>query len=537
MNSEDSDNLLLPVWQLVVADLEPTLSQQQKAWLGLTQPVGLLGSTALLAAPSEFAKEAIERSLRDAIASTLSRHLGLPIKLAVTVSEEPARAPSPDERFPGDQGPTGSGPSATGPINGRATLPGFRDPADRPATPTGRDRTDSFRLGGDDTDSDGPGAAGDGALDGEVDNLASVTEIWPTYSTRRDQAPQNPALSRLNEKYSFETFVIGSSNRFAHAAAVAVAEAPAVAYNPLFIWGDSGLGKTHLLHGIGHYAQRLFPGMRVRYVSSEEFTNDFINSLRDDRKVAFQRRYRDVDVLLVDDIQFLEGKEGTQEEFFHTFNTLYNANKQIVISSDRPPKRLETLEDRMRTRFEWGLITDIQPPELETRIAILRKKAALDRMNAPDDVLEFIASRIERNIRELEGALIRVTAFASLNKQSVDLALAQIVLRDLIRDPVSNVIDAATIMAVTAEYFDVTLDELCGPIKTKQIAMARQIAMYLCRELTDLTLPKIGATFGGRDHTTVMHATKKIRTELAERRQTYDHVQELTARIRERARR
>ena len=348
--------------------------------------------------------------------------------------------------------------------------------------------------------------------------------------------PPNPSQTRLNEKYTFETFVIGASNRFAHAAAVAVAEAPAVAYNPLFVWGDSGLGKTHLLHGIGHYAQRLFPGMRVRYVSSEEFTNDFINSLRDDRKVAFQRRYRDVDVLLVDDIQFLEGKEGTQEEFFHTFNTLYNANKQIVISSDRPPKRLETLEDRMRTRFEWGLTTDIQPPELETRIAILRKKAALDRMNAPDDVLEFIASRIERNIRELEGALIRVTAFASLNKQTVDLALAQIVLRDLIRDPVANDIDAATIMAVTAEYFAVTLDELCGPVKTKQIASARQIAMYLCRELTDLTLPKIGQTFGGRDHTTVMHAAKKIRTELAERRQTYDHVQELTARIRDRVR-
>ena len=349
--------------------------------------------------------------------------------------------------------------------------------------------------------------------DEEADALATVTEIWPTYSGRRDHAPPNPSQTRLNEKYTFETFVIGASNRFAHAAAVAVAEAPAVAYNPLFVWGDSGLGKTHLLHGIGHYAQRLFPGMRVRYVSSEEFTNDFINSLRDDRKVAFQRRYRDVDVLLVDDIQFLEGKEGTQEEFFHTFNTLYNANKQIVISSDRPPKRLETLEDRMRTRFEWGLTTDIQPPELETRIAILRKKAALDRMNAPDDVLEFIASRIERNIRELEGALIRVTAFASLNKQTVDLALAQIVLRDLIRDPVANDIDAATIMAVTAEYFAVTLDELCGPVKTKQIASARQIAMYLCRELTDLTLPKIGQTFGGRDHTTVMHAAKKIRTE------------------------
>jgi len=537
VTSQDSDNLLLPVWRSVVADLEPTLSQQQKAWLGLTQPVGLLGSTALLAAPSEFAKEAIERSLRDGITSTLSRHLGQPIKLAVTVSEEPIDQAVPgDQRYPADRSTLATGPMS--PINGAGrALPGFREPPDHQRSPIGPDRVDAFRLEDDDDPTGRIDGAADGAIDGEVDNLATVTEIWPTYSTRRDQAPQNPALSRLNEKYSFETFVIGSSNRFAHAAAVAVAEAPAVAYNPLFIWGDSGLGKTHLLHGIGHYAQRLFQNARVRYVSSEEFTNDFINSLRDDRKVAFQRRYRDVDVLLVDDIQFLEGKEGTQEEFFHTFNTLYNANKQIVISSDRPPKRLETLEDRMRTRFEWGLITDIQPPELETRIAILRKKAALDRMNAPDDVLEFIASRIERNIRELEGALIRVTAFASLNKQAVDLALAQIVLRDLIRDPVSNDIDAATIMAVTAEYFDVTLDELCGPVKTKQIAMARQIAMYLCRELTDLTLPKIGATFGGRDHTTVMHATKKIRTELAERRQTYDHVQELTARIRERARR
>ena len=523
MSFEDSDNRLTPVWLAVVTDLEPTLSQQQRAWLSLTQPVGLLGSTALLAAPTDFAKESIERSLREAISTALSDRLGQQINLAVTVSEDGAMAPIPpasDRRPPPDRfvntngyGAISNGDSGTtprpahGPMSERAAA-GFRD--------------------GDEDALD--------ESDEEADALAAVSEIWPTYSGRRDVAPPNPKLTRLNEKYTFETFVIGASNRFAHAAAVAVAEAPAVAYNPLFVWGDSGLGKTHLLHGIGHYAQRLFPGMRVRYVSSEEFTNDFINSLRDDRKVAFQRRYRDVDVLLVDDIQFLEGKEGTQEEFFHTFNTLYNANKQIVISSDRPPKRLETLEDRMRTRFEWGLTTDIQPPELETRIAILRKKAALDRMNAPDDVLEFIASRIERNIRELEGALIRVTAFASLNKQTVDLALAQIVLRDLIRDPVANDIDAATIMAVTAEYFAVTLDELCGPVKTKQIASARQIAMYLCRELTDLTLPKIGQTFGGRDHTTVMHAAKKIRTELAERRQTYDHVQELTARVRDRVR-
>ena len=533
---EDTDNRLTPVWRAVVTDLEPTLSQQQRAWLSLTQPVGLLGNTALLAAPTDFAKDAIERSLREVITKALSERLGMGINLAVTVSEDGAMAPMPpptERRPPPDRFVAGTnyginGDSSrirsgnVGPPAG-AGQPGV-GPADR--------ANGEFRTAGDTDDPDGLDES-----DEEADALATVTEIWPTYSGRRDHAPPNPSQTRLNEKYTFETFVIGASNRFAHAAAVAVAEAPAVAYNPLFVWGDSGLGKTHLLHGIGHYAQRLFPGMRVRYVSSEEFTNDFINSLRDDRKVAFQRRYRDVDVLLVDDIQFLEGKEGTQEEFFHTFNTLYNANKQIVISSDRPPKRLETLEDRMRTRFEWGLTTDIQPPELETRIAILRKKAALDRMNAPDDVLEFIASRIERNIRELEGALIRVTAFASLNKQTVDLALAQIVLRDLIRDPAGNDIDAATIMAVVAEYFAVTLDELCGPVKTKQIASARQIAMYLCRELTDLTLPKIGQTFGGRDHTTVMHAAKKIRLELAERRQTYDHVQELTSRIRERGRR
>jgi chromosomal replication initiator protein len=362
-------------------------------------------------------------------------------------------------------------------------------------------------------------------------------EVWPTYSgapAADSGAPRSQ--SRLNERYIFDTFVIGASNRFSHAAAVAVAEAPARAYNPLFVWGDSGLGKTHLLHAVGHYTQRLFPGMRVRYVSTEEFTNDFINSLRDDRKVAFQRRYRDVDVLLVDDIQFLEGKEGTQEEFFHTFNTLHNANKQIVVSSDRPPKRLETLEDRMRTRFEWGLITDIQPPELETRIAILRKKAAQDRLAVPGDVLEFIAERIERNIRELEGALIRVTAFASLNRQPVDTQLAEIVLRDLIPDSGASEITAATIMAVVAEFFGVTMDELCGPGKTKALAQSRQIAMYLCRELTDLSLPRIGQTFGGRDHTTVMHADKKIRNEIAQRRKTFEQVQELTSRIKQRAR-
>ncbi len=346
-------------------------------------------------------------------------------------------------------------------------------------------------------------------------------------------ARKDEPAARLNPKYLFETFVIGSSNRFAHAAAVAVAEAPAKAYNPLFIYGESGLGKTHLLHAIGHYARSLYPGTRVRYVSSEEFTNEFINSIRDDKGDGFRQRYRDMDILLVDDIQFLQSKESTQEEFFHTFNTLHNANKQIVISSDRPPKQLVTLEDRLRNRFEWGLTTDVQPPELETRIAILRKKAIQESLNAPSEVLEFIASRISRNIRELEGALIRVTAFASLNRAPVDLQLAEVVLKDLVPggEEAGPEITATVIMQQTAAYFGLSVDDLCGSSRSRVLVTARQIAMYLCRELTDLSLPKIGAQFGGRDHTTVMHADRKIRTMMAERRSIYNQVTELTNRI------
>ncbi|HET9655207.1 MAG TPA: chromosomal replication initiator protein DnaA [Kineosporiaceae bacterium] len=339
--------------------------------------------------------------------------------------------------------------------------------------------------------------------------------------------------ARLNPKYTFETFVIGASNRFAHAAAVAVAEAPAKAYNPLFVYGESGLGKTHLLHAIGHYAHSLYPGVRVRYVNSEEFTNDFINSIRDDKASAFQRRYRDVDVLLIDDIQFLQGKVQTQEEFFHTFNTLHNANKQVVITSDLPPKQLSGFEERMRSRFEWGLLTDVQPPDLETRIAILRKKAIGERLQVRDDVLEYIASKISTNIRELEGALIRVTAFASLNRQQVDLSLAEIVLKDLIPADNTPEITAATIMAQTAAYFSLTMEDLCGSSRSRVLVNARQIAMYLCRELTDLSLPKIGQQFGGRDHTTVIHADRKIRHLMAERRSIYNQVTELTNRIKQ----
>lgn len=338
--------------------------------------------------------------------------------------------------------------------------------------------------------------------------------------------------TRLNPKYTFDTFVIGSSNRFAHAAAIAVAEQIAKAYNPLFIYGESGLGKTHLLHAIGHYARSLYKGARVRYVSSEEFTNEFINSIRDDKAASFQKKYRDIDVLLVDDIQFLSGKVQTQEEFFHTFNTLHNANKQIVITSDMPPKQLQDFEDRMRSRFEWGLITDVQPPDLETRIAILRKKTLQERLTVPADVLEFIGSKISSNIRELEGALIRVTAFANLNRQPVDLNLAEIVLKDLIPDPVGPEITAKQIMEQTAVYYGVTIDDLCGGSRSRVLVTARQIAMYLCRELTDLSLPKIGQQFGGRDHTTVMHADRKVRQLMAERRSLYNQVADLTQRIR-----
>jgi chromosomal replication initiator protein len=522
------------IWEQVVRELsDGTLSPQQRAWMRVTRPIGLLDGTALLAAPSDFAKEAIERALRGAITDALSRRLGRDVSLAVKVDSTESvvnHTPPPPPRY------------TTSP--GRGELPGSRENGSgtttEPSPPAAETTTASGRHAPTEL---ADVEDGDEEVDEEGDALAAVHEIWPTFSGRPVAgqpytAPAQPQTSktRLNEKYTFDTFVIGASNRFAHAASVAVAEAPSRAYNPLFIWGESGLGKTHLLHAVGHYAQRLFPGMRVRYVSTEEFTNDFINSLRDDRKVAFQRRYRDIDILLVDDIQFLEGKEGTQEEFFHTFNTLHNANKQIVVSSDRPPKRLETLEDRLRTRFEWGLITDIQPPELETRIAILRKKAAQDRLDAPGEVLEFIATRVEANIRELEGALIRVTAFASLNQQPVDVGLAEIVVRDLIPDSHAPEITAPTIMGVTSEFFDVSLDDLCGPGKTKALATARQIAMYLCRELTDMSLPKIGQTFGGRDHTTVMHADKKIRKEMAERRRIYDQVQELTSRIKQRAR-
>ena len=482
-----------------LADLQ--IQPHQRAWLKLTRPLGLVENTALIATPNEFVKEQLETRLRALVTQALSQQLGRDIQLAVTVD------PAPQAAMPGSGPGADLGPQAAEPPRLQGQVP-EADHGSRPG-PNGHPAHDGEPVH---QDQGRPGAPG--------------------------SIPQAPRLggTRLNSKYTFETFVIGSSNRFAHAAAVAVAEAPAKAYNPLFVYGDSGLGKTHLLHAIGHYAQTLYSGLKVRYVSSEEFTNDFINMIRDGKQDGFRRRYRDVDVLLVDDIQFLENKEGTQEEFFHTFNTLHNASKQIVISSDRAPKRLVTLEDRLRSRFEWGLLTDVQPPELETRIAILRRKAIQEGLNAPPEVLEYIASRISTNIRELEGALIRVTAFASLNRQSVDLQLAEIVLKDLIPEAQGPQITTATIMGQTASYFGLSIEDLCGTSRSRVLVTARHIAMYLCRELTDLSLPKIGQQFGGRDHTTVINADRKIRSLMAERRSIYTQVTELTNRIKQQAR-
>jgi chromosomal replication initiator protein len=484
---------LAAIWRRSLADLDgDAVPAQHRAFVQLSRLDGIFGDTALLSVPNEFAKDVIEQRLRGVVADTLARQVGREVRLAVAV--DPAL-----ER----------GAAAAGVVS---PPDGTDDGAPTPDWAGERPE---------------PGSAATAEWDDEP-----LPAVLPVGGTPRKAGEP----TRLNPRYLFEAFVIGSSNRFAHAAAFAVAEAPAKAYNPLFIYGDSGLGKTHLLHAIGHYAMSLYGGIRVRYVSSEEFTNDFINSIRDGKADGFRRRYRDVDILLVDDIQFLENKEQTQEEFFHTFNTLHNANKQIVISSDRPPQQLVTLEDRLRNRFQWGLTTDVQPPELETRIAILRKKAAQEGLNAPPEVLEFIASKISTNIRELEGALIRVTAFASLNRQGVDLALAEIVLKDLIPEQGGPEITSATIMAQTAAYFGLTLEDLSGTSRSRVLVTARQIAMYLCRELTDLSLPKIGQQFGGRDHTTVMHADKKIRQLMAERRSVFNQVTELTNRIRQQAR-
>lgn len=474
--SSDETNTIGSSWRQVIRQIEDDdrVKARYRPFVSMAKPQGLIGSTLLVAVPNDLTRDILQTQLREPLDDALRIVFQDDIRCAVSV--DLTLADSEDEPLANDENAAAS-----------------------------------------------------------VDEVETPTTAGPRPKPAPQPTPPSNSqeFGRLNPKYIFDTFVIGSSNRFAHAAAVAVAEAPAKAYNPLFIYGDSGLGKTHLLHAIGHYARHLYKGIRVRYVNSEEFTNDFINSIRDDEGASFKQTYRNVDILLIDDIQFLANKDATQEEFFHTFNALHNHNKQVVITSDLPPKQLQGFEDRMRSRFEWGLLTDIQPPELETRIAILRKKADAENLSAPSDVMEYIASRISTNIRELEGALIRVTAFASLNNQQVDLTLAETVLKDLISDDGAQEITPSTIIKQTAEYFGLTIDELNSKSRTRTLVTARQIAMYLLRELTDMSLPKIGAELGGRDHTTVIHADRKIRELMAERRAIFNQVTELTNRIKQ----
>ena len=515
-----ADQHLEDLWRGIVDELlrlseqasssVPTLTPQQRAYLRLMKPVVLVDGYALLSAPHQAAKNVVEESLAPHITALLSSHTGQPYNLAVSVTPpEPEPEPEPTPQ-----------PPSWAPTQSLAGGYDVDEPAAGEQIPMGLDELARMHAA-------------------QVEGRRREASAHPTVDRRipREKPAHDPDReASLNPKYTFENFVIGSSNRFANGAAVAVAENPARAYNPLFIWGGSGLGKTHLLHAAGNYARVLQPGLRIKYVSSEEFTNDYINSVRDDRQESFKRRYRNLDILMVDDIQFLEGKEGTQEEFFHTFNALHQANKQIILSSDRPPKQLTTLEDRLRTRFEGGLITDVQPPDLETRIAILMKKAAADGTQVDHAVLELIASQFESSIRELEGALIRVSAYSSLINEPITMEVAQVALRDILPDEGDVNINAATIKEAAAEYFEVSLDQLVGAGKTRQVAHARQIAMYLCRELTELSLPKIGDEFGGKDHTTVMYADRKIRKEMTENRGTYDEIQELTQIVKNRAR-
>ncbi|MDN6399073.1 MAG: chromosomal replication initiator protein DnaA [Brachybacterium sp.] len=556
MNEANAD----AIWERTLQTLrrDDTVSQRVIALLTLSRLMAVVADTALVAAPSTSAKELFEHRIASSLKAALTEATGRDIRFAVTVDESlllegdsdgPASPPLTSHSAPSsahsvdnsvDNAPQdvhtapfrrGEGSvlpaseelgQAAMPRSGSAGSPSVASGAERFATP--RDYRGR--------------AADDPSAYAGLSALTGSSAPSPGPAPRRQSSVAEGTIvedSRLNSKYTFDTFVIGSSNRFAQAAASAVSETPAKAYNPLFIYGGSGLGKTHLLHAVGHYAQSLYPDVVVRYVNSEEFTNEFINSVQSGqfgKAQEFQRRYRDIDILLIDDIQFLQRAPETMEAFFHTFNTLYNSDKQIVITSDLPPKELGGFEDRMRSRFEMGLMTDVQPPDLETRIAILRKKVAQENTGeVPRDVLEYIASHIATNIRELEGALIRVQALHSLSRQPMDVTLAESVLKDLLSHDDGAQITAPTIIAQTATYFGLSVEEIVGTGRSRRLVSARQIGMYLCRELTDMPLIRIGDEFGGRDHTTVMHANKKISELMKERRAIFNQVTELTARI------
>ncbi|MEJ4113116.1 chromosomal replication initiator protein DnaA [Corynebacterium kroppenstedtii] len=532
-----SNSDFFATWNSVVAELmavglrsdipgqatDVRITPQDKAWLKQAVPVGLIGGVAVISTPNRTAKGVFERKLGDIISSRLSTVLGEPIKLAISVSssgavsEETPQArggePQHDDpytlQYPGyDFTQSNRSSRRTSRSTPKTAPPPTASTAVPPAQPVTADIVSP--------------PWNEGYIDGG-DN-----------QRRQDHKPDSEK-SWLNENYTFDNLVAGEGNRVVRAAAIAVAENPAQAYNPLFVWGGSGLGKTHILHAIGHRALELRPNLRVRYVSIEEYTNEWINSIRNNRGEDFKRKYRSFDILLVDDIQFLAGKPETQIEFFHNFNALHGAQKQIVLCSDRSPKELTELEDRLRTRFQWGFTQDIQKPDLETRIAILRLKAERENADVPNEVLSFIAEQKAESVRELEGALNKVLIVSSIQNTPVTLDMARDQLQDLVAPEVVE-ITAPTIMSVTAEYFNLTTADLTGPGKARPIAHARQVAMYLCRELTDLSLPKVGNNFGGRDHTTAMYAERKIRKEITEKRSTSEAIQEITARIKNQAR-
>ena len=575
--SRDFHDTWLQVIDMLIAgtdvrDGEPQpLPIQHKALLRSVQPVGQVNGFVLLATGSEMVQTLVKEELSERIERALEAITGSAQQVVVTISEESG---PDDQAGHSGTGQTGAGHAGhagaprhtvAGRESAQTAQPSQPSRHSQPGQATQSGHPDhrrhqdagSWRTLEFERDARETAEFGDPAPQNTGHGSAVPAQRQPM----QPQPPQNPATQgtaadlfgrgkyplhdigdpmgqpveepTLNPKYTFETFVIGPQNRFAAAAAAAVAEQPARAYNPLFISGGSGLGKTHLLHAIGHYATALDPKLRVRYVSSEEFTNDFINSVRDDAQESFKRRYRDLDILIVDDIQFLEGKEGTQEEFFHTFNALHQADRQIVLSSDRPPRELKTLEERLRTRFEWGLTPDLQLPDLETRIAILSKKAQLDRLNVPHDVLQFIAEHTASSIRELEGRLLQVTAQASLLKMPVSLQLAEEIIGS---DSAEVEITPDIIISATAEFYGLTVADLTGPGKTRPVSHARQVAMYLTRSLIDISLPAIGKVFGNRDHSTVLYAHRKIQKEISDKRATKDQVNDLTTRIRERSR-
>ncbi|WP_167202640.1 chromosomal replication initiator protein DnaA [Actinomyces respiraculi] len=477
--------------------------------------------TLVVVVGSAFARDTFEKA-RATIAASLAAVAGHKVPFEIIIDPSLEALPAPIRREPRPAAaPAGPLPSSSR-VGNEPAAAGFDSPADPTDVNDTASNTAAAMSSTQPLESSTPPRPGAG--------LRSV----PQPTVVPEHRPAGPDYSRLNPHYTFDTYVTGGSNRFANAASLAVAEAPGTGYNPLFVYGGSGLGKTHLLHAIGNYARELNPTTHVKYVSSEEFVSDFIDSVQVGRMSSFKDRYRGVDILLLDDIQFLSGKESTLEEFFHTFNALRLDNKQIVLTSDQPPKDLKGFEDRLISRFTEGLTADVQPPDLETRLAILARRARAEGQEVPVEVQEYIASRVTTNIRELEGALIRVTAFASLTKQPIDLTLAEMVLKDILSDPEGEQMTSSLIMAQTADYFGITIEDLCGKVRTKTFVHARHVGMYLCRELTDMSLPQIGREFG-KDHTTVINANRKIVEQMSERRSTYNEVMELTSRIKQAA--